>query len=299
MRFFQADCKDYQMTQHRLETGICQVFQSSDPDDLKEFIRIIHGFYARMRRPMPWRDEITPYRVVVSELMLQQTQVPRVMEKFPLFISRFPDFSSLAHASLTDVLEAWQGLGYNRRAKYLHSLARFVVQYRDGILPTEPEILMTLPGIGKATAGSITAFAFNKPVVFIETNIRRVFIHHFFADRSKIADSDIQPLVEKTLDRKNPREWYYALMDYGTWLARRVENPNRKSRHYSRQSAFEGSDRQIRSLLLRRLLEEKRIHIDDLINRSGEDTQRVRRILTGMIQEGLLCESGGFVRVAE
>jgi len=287
------------MTQHRLETGVSQVFQGSDPDDLEAFTGIIHGFYVRMRRPMPWRDEITPYRVVVSELMLQQTQVPRVMEKFPHFISRFPDFSSLADAPLSDVLGAWQGLGYNRRAKYLHGFARSIVDDWNGTLPTEPEILVTFSGIGRATAGSIAAFAFNKPVVFIETNIRRVFIHHFFADGEKIADSEIHPLVEKTLDRENPREWYYALMDYGTWLVRRVENPNRKSRHYTRQSAFEGSDRQIRSKLLRRLLDEKKTPLEVLIQSSGEDTQRVRRILVGMIQDGLLHESNGIVTVAE
>ncbi|PWR70647.1 endonuclease III [Methanospirillum lacunae] len=252
-----------------------------------------------MRRPMPWRDEITQYRVVVSEIMLQQTQVSRVIEKFPLFINRFPNFISLADASLTDVMEAWQGLGYNRRAKYLHGLARSVVNDWNGALPTDPEILVTFPGIGSATAGSITAFAFNKPVVFIETNIRRVFIHHFFVDREKIADSEIRPLVERTLDHENPRDWYYALMDYGTWLAGRIENPNRKSHHYSRQSVFEGSDRQIRSSLLKRLLATKSSPLEEIIKNSEEDTQRIRRIIAGMVKEGLLSINNGIITIAE
>jgi len=287
------------LTQHHLDTGVSHIFQGSDPDDLDAFIEIIHAFYTRMRRPMPWRDEITPYRVVVSELMLQQTQVPRVMEKFPHFITRFPDFSSLANASLADILEEWQGLGYNRRAKYLQGIARSVINDWNGILPAEPDILITFPGIGRATAGSIAAFAFNKPVVFIETNIRRVFIHHFFADREKISDSDIFPLIERTLDDNNPRDWYYGLMDYGTWLTGRIENPNRKSRHYSRQSAFEGSDRQIRSLILKRLLVEKSSPVETLVCNSTGDMQRIRRILAGMIQDGLLCENEGILTVAE
>jgi A/G-specific adenine glycosylase len=287
------------LTQHHLETGVAHTFQGSVPDDLEAFVDIIRGFYTRMRRPMPWRDEITPYRVVVSEIMLQQTQVRRVMEKFPLFISRFPDFTSLADASLTDVLEAWQGLGYNRRAKYLHGLARLVVDDWNGALPTDPEILITFPGIGSATACSITAFAFNKPVVFIETNIRRVFIHHFFVGREKIADSDIRPLVERTLDHKNPRDWYYALMDYGTWLAGRIENPNRKSRHYTRQSAFEGSDRQIRSSLLKKILATKNSPLEEIIKNSEGDTQRMRRIIADMVKEGLLCVNNGIITIAE
>jgi A/G-specific adenine glycosylase len=285
--------------QQQLDTGVHHIFQGSNPEDCELFITLIKGFYARMRRPMPWREEITAYRVVVSEFMLQQTQVPRVLDKFPRFINTFPDFESLSRATLADVLGAWQGLGYNRRAKFLHGIARSVMNEWNGILPSDPELLITFPGIGRATAGSIAAFAFNQPVVFIETNIRRVFIHHFFSDREKIADSDISPLVEKTLDHENPRDWYYALMDYGTWLAGRVENPNRKSLHYSRQSPFEGSDRQIRSSLLKKILAERKTSLEALVYHSDDDSERIRRILTIMIQEGLLCENNGLITVPE
>ena len=248
---------------------------------------------------MPWRETITPYYVVVSELMLQQTQVARVLEKFPVFISKFPDFVSLANAPLADVFEAWQGLGYNRRAKYLHGIARFIMYEWGGVLPSDPELLVNLPGIGKATAGSITAFAFNRPVIFIETNIRRVYLYHFFPEEQNVPDSVIYPFLEVTLDHENPREWYYALMDYGTWLARRTENPNRRSRHYLKQSAFEGSDRQIRGRIIKRLLTEKKCPIDALIFNPEAESPRLRRILLSMVQEGLLCESGGIITIAE
>ncbi|MFW5643929.1 MAG: hypothetical protein ACOCYQ_07850, partial [Alkalispirochaeta sp.] len=146
--------------------------EGSDRECFSEAVRV---FYRRYKRPMPWRENTSPYWVFVSEVMLQQTQVPRVAEKFPSFVERFPDFRSLAAASLGDVLNAWSGLGYNRRARFLREAAAAVVDRYDGELPSDPDLLKELPGIGANTAGSIAAFAFNRPVVFIETNIRRVF----------------------------------------------------------------------------------------------------------------------------
>ena len=285
--------------QQCLETGTPDLFSVEDPEDRRAFVRCVVGYYLHGKRPMPWRDEITPYRVVVSEMMLQQTQVPRVLEKFPEFVARFPDFSTLSKASLAEVLGAWQGLGYNRRAKYLHTLAGTVMEKWDGMLPRDYADLITLPGIGAATAGSIAAFAYNAPVVFIETNIRRVFIHHFFPVGCVVSDSDILPLIEMTLDQDNPRDWYYALMDYGTWLARRIQNPNRRSKHYTRQSRFEGSDRQIRGAILRHLITEKMSPPDIIIDAIGADQARVAKIIMKMIQEGLVSESAGVIRIAE
>ena len=169
-------------------------------------------------------------------MMLQQTQVERVIEKYGHFLTKFPDFASLSRSPLKEVLEAWQGLGYNRRALSLTKLAKVVVSQYGGRTPAKLEALMKLPGIGPATAGSILAFAFHESPVFVETNIRRTFIHHFFQDREGIHDCEIMPLVEATLDRSNPREWYYALMDYGSMLKKKIENPNKKSAHYVRQS---------------------------------------------------------------
>lgn len=210
--------------------------------------------YRDHYRPMDWRTDPSPYKIFVSEIMLQQTQVARVAPLFPSFLERFPHFEGLASAPLGEVLRAWTGLGYNRRARYMHEAARLVRDEHGGVLPRHVPELRALPGIGAATAGSIAAFAYNVPAVFIETNIRRVFIHHFFPDHPGVHDREIMPLVEETLDRENPREWYWALMDYGVLLARRGENPNRRSRSYTRQSTFEGSNRQLRGLILRELV---------------------------------------------
>ena len=179
---------------------------------------ILAHYRAHGRRDLPWRKTKDPYRILVSEFMLQQTQVARVAEKYEPFIERFPDFASLARAPLGDVIRAWSGLGYNRRALHLRETARIVVSRFDGRLPRGFDDLRALPGIGAATAAEIMNFAFNEPRAFIETNVRAVYIHHFFPGRKKVADAEILPLVERTLDAKNPRRWFYALMDYGVML---------------------------------------------------------------------------------
>src|SRR5581483_6695200 len=167
-------------------------------------------------------------------------------------------------ASLADVLSVWQGLGYNRRAMYLKQTAERITREFLGELPDDPKVLQTFPGFGYATACSTIVFSYNKPLPFIETNIRRVFIHHFFEDKTGIDDKEILPLVEKTLDKTNPRDWYYALMDYGTFLGKNVVNPNRKSKHYVKQSKFEGSLRQVRWRILKVLLKNKTLNQTEL-----------------------------------
>ena len=254
----------------------------------KEFQELIWDYYHDNARDMPWREDPNPYGVVVSEVMLQQTQVSRVMEKFPEFVGRFDGFMSLAQASPADVITVWQGLGYNRRALNLHRLAKMVVDEYGGELPSDPSDLVKLPGIGPGTAGSIAAFAFDAPVVFIETNIRRVFIHHFFEDREGVDDKELMPLVEEALDKEHPREWYYALMDYGTYLAKTVPNPNRRSRHHTRQSKFEGSDRQIRGAILRALVNEK-LPFEALFEHiECSDRERFEHALRGVVKDGLV-----------
>jgi A/G-specific adenine glycosylase len=222
--------------------------------EIKAFQGEIYSYYRLHCRDFPWRRTTNPYHIVVSEIMLQQTQVERVHGKYLEFIHAFPDFASLSKAFQKDVLALWQGLGYNRRALALKRLAENVVSMHGGTLPRDVEALSSLPGIGKTTAGAILAFAFNFPSVFIETNIRRVFIHEFFDGEDDVKDTEILPLVEAMVDRENPREWYWALMDYGSMLKKNVENPNRRSAHYTRQTPFEGSDRRIRGLVLKRLL---------------------------------------------
>ena len=190
-------------------------------NQIAAFKEFIWDFYHQNKRDFAWRHVDNPYYVVVSEIMLQQTQTHRVITKYEEFIGAFATFESLAAASLRDVLTVWQGLGYYRRARFLHQLAQIVVNEYNGVLPQDPKILQTLPGIGPNTAGSICAFAFNKEVVFIETNIRTVFIDSFFRDKENVTDKELLPLITMTLDQENPREWYYALMDYGVFLKSR------------------------------------------------------------------------------
>jgi A/G-specific adenine glycosylase len=259
---------------------------------ISEFQQMVLSYYFKNGRKMPWRETTDPYHILVSEIMLQQTRVERVLKKFPEFILAFPDFSALATAPLADILAVWQGMGYNRRAIALQKCAILVMKDYQGRLPEEVETLATFPGIGRATAGSIAAFAFNLPVVFIETNIRRVFIHFFFPRSATVGDAEILPLVEQTLYRNNPRVWYWALMDLGNSLKNTVSNPNRRSAHYSRQSSFHGSDRKIRGSILRILLKEHFMEDLDFVVRLGEDPGRVKRILVTLESEGFIQRTG-------
>jgi A/G-specific adenine glycosylase len=261
-----------------------------------EFQEMVLSHYYLYGRNLVWRNTTDPYHILVSEIMLQQTQVERVSKKFPEFICAFPDFSSLATATLADVLTVWQGLGYNRRAIALQKCAIRVMNEYNGILPADVDILATFPGIGRATASSIAAFAFNMPVVFIETNIRRVFIHFFFAATENVSDADILSLVEKALYRENPRVWYWALMDLGSALKKMVPNPNRRSLHYTRQSPFEGSDRKIRGAILKILLKNQFLKDEEIPGCVAEDPHRVLRILGALESDGFIeRRDNGFV----
>jgi len=256
------------------------------------FQQMVLSHYEQYGRDMAWRNTTDPYPILVSEIMLQQTQVERVTTKFPEFIHAFPDFAALAAAPLGNVLTVWQGMGYNRRAIALQKCAIRVMNEYEGILPPDVAILATFPGIGRATASSIAAFAFNMPVVFIETNIRRVFIHFFFTGTDTVSDADLLPLVEKALYRNNPRLWYWALMDLGSALKKTVANPNRRSVHYTKQSPFEGSDRKIRGALLKIVLKYQFLEEEEIIDRVAEDPHRVRRILSVLEAEGFIEHSG-------
>jgi len=186
--------------------------------------------------------------------MLQQTQVSRVLEKYPEFLKKFPTVETLANAPLAEVLRVWQGMGYNRRARYLRESAQKILNDHRGQVPKDERALLSLPGVGHYTANAILAFAHNEPRIFIETNIRRVYISHFFENRSEVSDKEILTTVEQTLDTKNPREWYYALMDYGAHLPKVArKNSNTQSKHYTKQSTFKGSLRELRGKIIRAL----------------------------------------------
>lgn len=228
--------------------------------------------------------------------MLQQTQVERVAPFYRAFLRAFPTFRSLAKTSTARVLKVWQGLGYNRRALMLQRCAQEVVDNYHGTLPRGYEELQKLPGIGPYTAGAVMAFAFNEPVAIIETNIRRVYLHHFFPDKRSVPDARILPIVERTLDRKNPRRWYSALMDYGTYLAQQMPNPNRRSKHYVRQAAFEGSERQLRGRVLREVLARRQVTMLQLGATVGDS--RLPVVVAGLEREGFLVRRGQHIRCA-
>ena len=255
---------------------------------IRLFQKTIYNYYHENGRSFPWRETDNPYYILVSEIMLQQTQTGRVVNKYKQFIKTFPNFESLANASLREVLELWQGLGYNRRAKALKETANVIVTEFKGKLPSSPDVLIKFPGIGKYTASAIATFAFNKSTIFIETNIRSVFIHFFFNNRNDVKDAEIFPLIDKTLDASNPRIWYYALMDYGVLLKKRYKNPTRRSAHYRKQKSFKGSNREIRGMILKTLLKEKSLSESELINKLGIEPEKVKRNLKQLQKEGLV-----------
>lgn len=233
-----------------------------------DLVTTVWEYYdANARRDLPWRQPnkqgaFDPYAIMVSEVMLQQTQVSRAITKYHEFLELFPTVSALADAPLADVLRAWSGLGYNRRAKFLWQAAK-QLQQTGGVFPQTVPELVTLPGVGNNTAGAIAAYAFDRPVSFIETNIRTVFIHHFFEDHDDITDKQLMPLIQEAVEQnvalgRTTREWYWALMDYGTHLKQTVGNVSRRSKMYAKQSKFEGSNRQIRGQVLRLLGEQSR-----------------------------------------
>lgn len=262
------------------------------PSELTPFL---YDFYDREARVMPWRSDPSAYGILVSEIMLQQTQVPRVIEKYNEFMRAFPTVQDLAQAPTDQLLKVWQGLGYNRRALNLRKAAQAIVTQHNGKLPETLEALDALPGIGPATAASISAFGFNKPVVFIETNVRSVFIHFFFKGKEEVSDTEILPLVEQALDRTNSRKWYSAIMDYGTVLKKQVVNPSRKSKHYTKQSKFEGSERQLRGKVLKILTKEKSIAVKQLKEELSDN--RIDEVLRQLTDEGFIVQEKGIIEL--
>lgn len=255
--------------------------------------RIVWDYYRKQgRHDLPWRKTKDPYKILVSEFMLQQTQVQRVLPKYAQFIVTFPNFKKLAAAPLGEVLNVWQGLGYNRRAKFLHQLAHVVVKNYQGKLPQTEGELVALPGIGKATAAALLAFAYNKPTTYLETNVRSVFLHHFFQDKQGVSDAELLPFIGRTAEGQDVRTWNWALLDYGVYIKTTYGNPNKNSKHYTKQSKFEGSDRQIRGQVLQ-MLGNGHMGESALLLKLGRDTLRVRKIIGGLLKERLISKRRG------
>lgn len=260
-------------------------------------------------RDFPWRHTRDPYAVLVSEVMLQQTQAPRVVPYFEAWLDAFPTIEALAAAPLEPVLRLWQGLGYNRRAVALKRLAEQVVAQATTVpaaLPSDHAALVALPGVGPATAAGVRAFAFNEHGGYLETNVRAVVLHELFADASDVNDRTIAPFVAAAArvaaDRGvDARTWNFALLDYGVHLKRSVPNPSRRSAHHTRQSRFEGSRRQQRARLLRLVMtspglsaEEYDAVLDRAAGTPASEASRTpaRELLDGLVADGFMLRDG-------
>jgi len=271
---------------------------------IKTFQKMILEWYAvNGRHTLPWRKTRNPYRILVSEIMLQQTQVDRVILKYKEFLKAFPTIKKLASDSVYDLLKVWKGLGYNRRALNLQKSAQKILSDYGGIFPKTIEDIQKLPGIGPYTARAIATFAYEQPQVFIETNIRRIFIHFFFGDREGVSDDEITPFVKKALWKKDPYTWYSALMDYGATAMKDIPNPNKKSKHYARQSRFEGSRRYARAKILDCIMVQKKVSLGDVMSLCKKDPyllpyqSQIGAILEVLVQEGFIVKKGLYWRV--
>jgi A/G-specific adenine glycosylase len=241
-------------------------------------------FKKHGRHDLPWRKTADVYRILVSEVMLQQTQVERVIPFYKNFIQKFPTAKKLAAASLSEVLKVWQGLGYNRRAKMLNAAAQVLASKKIHSV-TELE---ELPGVGPYTARAVAAFAWNEDVVFVETNIRTVVIHHFFAKKKKISDIAIGEVLTQAFPNGRAREWYSALMDYGAYLKRSGISHNSKSKKYVKQSKFAGSLREARGAILREFTKgtTSRTKLTNLLGSSRR--AQMKTALDALVTEGLI-----------
>lgn len=261
--------------------------------DVKEFRKLIWHFYKTQgRHDLPWRQTTDPYRILVSEVMLQQTQVERVCSYYAAWLKRFPTVKKLAEAPLADVLTLWQGLGYNRRAKMLHEAAKVVLKEYKGNMPTDPALLVQLPGVGPYTARAVAAFSTNADTVFIETNLRTVVLHHFFPKKEQVSDAEILAILTEAFPKGRAREWYAALMDYGAHLKRSGVKLNMKSKTYTKQKTFTGSDRQARGAILKELtvapVTKKR-----LLGLLGDDrTEQIELQIQKLLKEGMIEKAG-------
>ena len=271
--------------------------QHLSPEYIRSFQSIIYHYYQNHGRNFPWRKTNNPYHILVSEIMLQQTQTNRSIDKYLQFIQSFPDFHTLAKAPLQNILKQWHGLGYNRRAVYLKQLSENVSNNNQGTLPNDKNELQNLPGIGPYTAAAICAFAFNQPVVFIETNIRTVMLFFFFQGKPKVKDSEILDIIKKTLDVSNPREWYYALMDYGAMLKKKFKHINRQSAHYQKQSPFQGSNRQIRGKIIKTLLTHTELSPSELSKLIKVESNKLERIINQLEKEKLIILKNGKLKI--
>jgi A/G-specific adenine glycosylase len=250
-------------------------------------------FYRTQGRDLPWRRTTDPYCICVSELMLQQTQVERVLPKYQAWLANWPDWAALSRATNRELLAAWSGLGYNRRALYLGKLAQAIMTKYKGAMPDEAEQLRALPGIGPYTANAILIFAFNRPTITIDTNIRKVLLYEFGLPAGT-PKRELEALAQRALPRGRARDWHNALMDYA-----RIRLPRRipSIPALSRQSRFEGSLRQIRGEIVRQLTSRKSVTVSRIAKALGRSEEDVRRATEALQRDGVVVLSGKSIRL--
>ncbi len=270
---------------------------------IKSFRSDVWGYWKKNgRHDLPWRKTKDPYKILVSEVMLQQTQVPRVIEKYKEFLHAFPNVETLARSNLADVLKVWSGMGYNRRGKYLRDAAIAIVEKYHCKVPRDSVSLRSLPGVGPYTASAVLIFAYNMPDTLIETNVRSAYIHHFFTQKykaqslvKKVNDRELLPYIEAAAAGQDPRTWHWALMDYGSHLKRLHKNPSRASAHHVKQSKFEGSLRQVRGAIVRALHRGPRTNTtlssDLCIQRS--ELGKFEAAFAGLARDGMIVKRKG------
>ena len=271
---------------------------------IKSFVEHVLAEGRKHYRDFAWRNTTDPYAILLSEIMLQQTQVARVVSYYGVWTRRYPTLDALAAADMADVLSDWQGLGYNRRALALKRLAVEVSEQSLGVLPVSYEELQQLPGVGPATAAGVMTFAHNSFAPYLETNVRSVILHEMFADSDEVCDKDIMAVVQQAADYLeaqrgeseqlgvDARTWNYALLDYGAWLKKTFPNPSRRSKHHTRQSRFEGSFRQKRAALLREILERSGQSAAELAASCEIGLADVEKVLDVLLKEGFIRRSG-------
>lgn len=265
------------------------------------FRQIIFGLYETSARSFPWRDTRDPYHILVSEVMLQQTQTSRVERRYPEFLKKFPTVQKLARAPQGQVLAMWEGMGYYRRARNLRQAAIALCERFAGEVPEDTESLRSLPGIGEYTAAAVRAFAFNKPSSMIETNIRAVYLYAWYPNRVGITDRELLERIEATMDRKRCRDWFYALMDFGVELKKARPRIHERGKHHVKQSAFEGSDRQLAARVLKAVVAAKSpIPISALDVGAYADPSRVAKAIERLARDKLVVKTRrGYLAIAE
>lgn len=247
----------------------------------------IFGWWKRHARDLPWRKTRDPYRILVSEVMLQQTQVSRVLPKFAEFLIRFPDVHALAAASAAEVLRVWKGMGYNRRALYLKRTAESVVREHDGVFPDSEAELVKLPGVGKYTARALMVFAYEQDVAMVDTNIRQIITHFFFGGRPQ-KENVIQEVADALVPAGKSWAWHQALMDYGALKLSRIKPKRPRG---NPKVPFAKSNRFYRGKLMDWLRDGHMAHGDVIgrfRTRYGKDAEFAETVIAGLVSDGLL-----------